>query len=51
MAAPLCWGPDLKAVKTADFGLEMDSLASPRLFIQYSIELVELFDSQDESNY
>jgi hypothetical protein len=26
MVAPLCWEPDLRAVKTAESGFEMDSL-------------------------
>jgi hypothetical protein len=49
MAAPLCWEPDLKAVKTAESGFEMDSLII--IATLYSIKLIELLDSQDESDY
>jgi hypothetical protein len=48
MVAPLCWEPDLKAVKTAESGFEMDS---PRIAATLdSIKLIELPDSQAESD-
>jgi hypothetical protein len=37
MVAPLCWEPDLKAVKTAESDFEMDSLISSRLLIQSGV--------------
>jgi hypothetical protein len=48
MVAPLCWEPDLKAVKTAESDFEMDSLII--IATLYSTRLIELFDNQDESN-
>jgi hypothetical protein len=48
MVAPLCWEPDLKAVKTAEPDFKMDSLIT--IATLYSIRLIELFDNQDESN-
>jgi hypothetical protein len=48
MVAPLCWEPDLKAVKTTESGLEMASLLI--IATVYSIKLVELPDSQAESD-